>query len=158
MRPRALSTAGFLGKDERLLDVLAMDNRTVVDQLSLTHQELARHLEVLGALAVQLAAQQPQVIRYHGRRYRIRATLFRNVVQSPFHDRTRTNAEATVENLENSKKLSYSLLVPLMIERYGFYEGKGTRFRVDPQAILDVLDFIKGKETRKGTGKNGAGG
>jgi hypothetical protein len=29
-----------------------------------------------------------------------------------------------------------------MVERYGFYEGKGTRFRVDPRAIVEVLDFL----------------
>ena len=34
-------------------------------------------------------------------------------------------------------------LVPLMIERYGFYEGTGTPYRVDPQQILKVLDFLK---------------
>src|SRR5262245_44204315 len=42
MRPGRLSTAGFLGKNERLLDVLAADNRTVVDDMGLTHQQLAR--------------------------------------------------------------------------------------------------------------------
>jgi hypothetical protein len=30
-----------------------------------------------------------------------------------------------------------------MIERYGFYEGKGTRYRVEPRAVLEVLDFLK---------------
>src|SRR5262245_47020827 len=31
MRPKAASTAGFLGKDENLLDVMAADNKAVVD-------------------------------------------------------------------------------------------------------------------------------
>jgi hypothetical protein len=30
-----------------------------------------------------------------------------------------------------------------MIERYGFYEGKGTPYRVEPGKVLEVLDFIK---------------
>jgi hypothetical protein len=30
-----------------------------------------------------------------------------------------------------------------MIERYGFYEGKGTMYRVDPRQILEVFDFLK---------------
>ena len=46
MRPGALSEKGFLGKDERLLDVLAEDNRFVVEKSGLTHQELARHLHL----------------------------------------------------------------------------------------------------------------
>jgi hypothetical protein len=42
MRPGALSQAGFLGKDERLLDVMATDNEVGGGALWLTHQELAR--------------------------------------------------------------------------------------------------------------------
>jgi hypothetical protein len=30
-----------------------------------------------------------------------------------------------------------------MIERYGFYEGKGLRYRVEPAQILEVFDFLK---------------
>jgi hypothetical protein len=55
----------------------------------------------------------------------------------------KTNCDAAIENLSNGKKLSYSLLVPYLIERYGFYEGKGTSYRVAPQKALEVLDFLK---------------
>ena len=36
-------------------------------------------------------------------------------------------------------------VVPDMIERYGFYEGKGTPYRVDPKKIVEVFDFLKKK-------------
>ena len=143
MRPGGLSTAGFLGEGERLLDVLAADNRYVVDELGLTHQELARPLLVLGAVAAKHAAREPREITYHGRKFKVRAILSRVFVRSPFQDGTRTNCAVTVENLGNGKKLTYSLLVPQMIERYGFYEGKGTRYRVEPRAVLEVFDFLK---------------
>ena len=59
-----------------------------------------------------------------------------------------TNCEATVWNLTSRKKLTYSLLVPHMIERYGFYEGKGTSYRVEPRAVLQVFDFLKPAKDR----------
>jgi hypothetical protein len=65
---------------------------------------------------------------------------------SPFYDDTKANQEATVHNLDNGKKIAYSLLVPLMIERYGFYEGKGTPYRLEPSKTVEVLDFLKKKE------------
>src|SRR3954471_2330290 len=49
MRPGALSRLGFLGKEESLLEILAEDNRFVVDTKGLTHQDLARHLHIAGA-------------------------------------------------------------------------------------------------------------
>lgn len=126
MRPGGYSTKGFLGKEERLLDILTMDNDYVVAELGLTHQELAKHMHLLGAVAFKHATSQPMDLTYHGKKYRVRATLFRGFAQSPFLDGTKTNCEATLENVATGKKVSYSLLVPHMIERYGFYEGKGT--------------------------------
>ncbi|MCC6417329.1 MAG: hypothetical protein IT429_03680 [Gemmataceae bacterium] len=154
MRPGQLSRLGFLGKDESLLDVLAMDNGYVVEQLGLTHQELARHLHVLGAVALRQyradtkAGRKPagREILYHGKRFKLTAACFRGLITSPFEDDTKTNCEATVQNVGTGKKLTYSLLIPHMVERYGFYEGKGTPYRVDPRAILDVLDFLRPKK------------
>ena len=67
------------------------------------------------------------------------------VQSSPFDDDTQSGSNVTVSNLDNGKELSYGLLVPFMIERYGFYEGRGTRYRLEPRAILEVFDFLKRK-------------
>jgi hypothetical protein len=140
MRPKALSKVGFLGTDERLLDVLAADNALVVDQLGLTHQELALHLRVLAA------AGNTESLAYHGRKFKVTVTPARNFIDSPFADGTRTNSDVKLHNLDNGKKLQFSLLVPLMMERYGFYEGQDTLFRIDPAQVLEVLDFLRKKD------------
>lgn len=147
MRPGAKtevgSDAGFLGKDERLLEVLASDNQLVVDDLKLTHQQIARHLHALGAIASHLEAmRKPPEFRYHGRRFRVELQHSRGYQLSPFHDGTKHSSNATVTNLDNKATVSYALLVPFMIERYGFYEGQGTEYRVDPLAVVKVLDFL----------------
>jgi hypothetical protein len=145
MRPGRLSTAGFLGRREKLLDVLAADNHLVVEDWGLTHQEVARHLHLAGAVAVRHAVTGPKEFLYHGRRYKVKAKVFRGFVDSPFEDCTKANSEVTVWNLDTSKSLGYSLLLPHMIERYGFYEGHDTRFRVEPRAVVEVFDFLKKK-------------
>jgi len=144
MRPGALSRGGFIGKDEKLLAVLAMDNRYVVDERKLTHQELARHLRILGGIGFKLKAvkQKSKPFLYHGRRFQISLMVARGLQPSPFEDGTKSGANVTLFNLDNGKGLQYALLVPEMIERYGFYEGKGTPYRVDPRKILEVLDFL----------------
>lgn len=145
MRPKKLSTAGFLGEKESLLEILAADNRYVVEELGLTHQELARHLRVLGALG-EKGLEKPVEVLYHGRVYLVQNKKFRGFVNSPFEDGTKTNTETTVENKASGKKLSYSLLVPEMVERYGFYEGLGTKYRVDPRQIVAVLGLWEKKK------------
>jgi hypothetical protein len=137
MKPQALSRAGFLGEDEKLLSVLAADNSLVVEELGLTHQELARHLQVLAAVG------NSEAFAYHGRKIKVTVNLNTGFINSPFADGTKTNADIRLHNLANGKKVQYSLLVPLMIERYGFYEGLDTPYRVDPRLVVEVLDFLK---------------
>ena len=144
MRPGKLSGAGFLGKDERLLDVMAADNDWVV-KLGLTHQELARHLLLLKSIG----KGESDAFRYHGVRFRAKVILTDGFQDSPFKDGTQTNADVILENLDNGEAIKYSPLVPLMVERYGFYEGKGTQYRVEPKEIVKVLSFLNPVRTKK---------
>ena len=152
MRPGKSSSAGFLGKDEKLLDVLVKDNEYVVDQLGMSHQELARQLYTLEAIYHKLNGKindkEPVRCTYCNRRYEIWVSATRQGTgiggqESPFKDGTATNAVVKVHNLDNGQKLEYSALVSGMVERYGFYEGKGTPFRVEPKQLVEVFDFLK---------------
>ena len=148
LRPEAKSEVGskkgFLGADEKLLDVLAEDNDYVLG-LGLTHQDLARHLHALGAIGIKAEGKE---FLYHGKRFKMVIFLARGIQLSPFLDGTKTNTNVTLENVESGKKLPYSLLVPHLIERYGFYEGHGTPYRVDPRKVLEVLDFLETKQAK----------
>jgi hypothetical protein len=150
MRPGVDSTAGFLGKTEKLLDVMAADNKFVVDELGLTHQELSRHLHAMAAVwEWQFKNNQLEAeFLYHGQKFRVKVVSSRGFQDSPFDDGTKSGSNATVQNLTNGKKLEYGLLVPYMIERYGFYEGQGTSYRVDPRKVVEVFDFIKKTKKR----------
>jgi hypothetical protein len=145
------SESGFLGRHEKLLDVLAADNRYVVEELGLTHQALAKHLHAVGTIGLWQHAHKKGETEfvYHGRKFKVKIEFSKGYQLSPFLDGTRTNSDATVYNLENGKTLHYSLLVPYMIERYGFYEGKGTPYRVDPRQVVSVIDFLTAKANKR---------
>jgi hypothetical protein len=152
MRPGAPgqvgSTAGFLGKDESLLDVLAADNAFVVETQGLTHQELAKHLHAMGQIAWwQMKYKcEKKVFLYHGRRFQVEAICWKGYQYSPFKDGTKTDCDVTVKNLDTGKEFGYSMLMPELVARYGFYEGSGTSYRVDPRTVLDVFDFLQAGE------------
>ncbi len=154
MRPGAKSEvgsdAGFLGKDEKLIDILVEDNKYVVDDRGLTHQELARAMHALGAIAMWQYGKRTSgtEVIYRGRRFKTTAVRTRGTQSSPFLDGIESGDNVTVENVETGKKLEYALLVPHLIERYGFYEGHGTRYRVEPAKIVELFDFI-GKKPAK---------
>ena len=145
MRPGAYATKGFIGGQERLLDVLAEDNRYVVDELGLTHQELGRHLRALGEISSKHGGKE---FRYHGQRFKGSVRLSKWHQASPFRDGTITNGLAIIDNLDNEKRLELSLLMPDLIERYGFYEGQGTPYRLEPRKIVEFLGFVKAAKSQ----------
>jgi hypothetical protein len=147
MRPNGLSSAGFIGEKEQLLDVMAGDNDLVVS-LGLNHQEIGLQLRVLAALALKSNS-----FVYKGVNYRAKLQVTRGFQESPFKDGTKGNTDVELTNIDNDTTLKYSLLVPLMVERYGFYEGKGTPYRVDPKRIVKVLSFL---ETEQEAQQDGA--
>jgi hypothetical protein len=139
MRPGAWAAKGFIGSDDRLIDTLVEDNRYIVDQLGLTHQEIAKHLRAIGAAAEKAKGQE---FRYHGRRFKATLRASRWYQPSPFRDGTQTNLLVVADNLDMDRRLEFSLLMPDLIERYGFYEGRGTPYRLDPQKIVEFFDFL----------------
>ncbi len=160
MRPGAQtevgSAKGFLGPEESLLKILATDNAFVVDELGLTHQELARHLRVLTAIGLKRVLEAEKADKpsasdpflYHGRRFQTSFVFYRGYQLSPFKDGTKTDTNATLTNVDSGKTIKFSLLVPEMMERYGFYEGTETPYRLNPSDITAVLDFLKPRRNR----------
>src|SRR6266545_5357078 len=121
MRPGAKSEAGsnvgFLGPEEKLLDVLVADNQYVVDELGFTHHELAKHLHAMGTIGLWKQTEEVEFV-YHGRRFKVKAGPTSGTQPSPFLDGTNSSTTATIHNLDNGKKLRFALLVPYMIRLY----------------------------------------
>lgn len=145
---RRMRSTGFLGSQERLLDVMAQDNDYVQSQ-GLTHQDLASQLRYVEELYFKLRIRE---FTYRGRRYDVNVVQWRGIQDSPFNDGTGASSDMQITNLDTGTSLSASLLLPDMIERYGFYEGKDTPYRLDPQQIIEVFDFLKegGKQRLQG--------
>jgi len=136
------SKDGFLGAKERLIEVLASDN-DLVNGMGLTHRDLAIPLLQICRHAHQKRKQLKQwktvELKHANIRWRVDFVEFKGFQYSPFNDQTETNIDYTVTNLENGESVEFSGLVPIMIERYGFYEGHGTPYRVEPTDIANVL-------------------
>ena len=143
-RDERTSKNGFLGPEEGLIDVLVADN-DLVNGMGLSHRDLAIPLlQICQRAYGQLKQGDDDVEIDHANiRWRVNFTVFMGSQFSPFNDKTKASVDYTVTNLENGESVSFSGLVPLMIERYGFYEGHGTPYRVDPTDIARVLGLTK---------------
>ena len=143
MRPGAESFKGFLGEKESLLDVMAADNKLVVDDWKRTHQELARHMRGAGGHRERRSAGRNSSITADASG----SSSSCSAVSSLHLSMTVRRRVPTpiVRNLDSGKEIRYSLLVPDMVERYGFYEVRGLSTGWIPRKLLGVLDFVPDK-------------
>ena len=142
------SKAGFLTADQKLIDVLVTDNEYVTNR-GLSHRALAIPLLQISNRAISVRNKLWETrnftdtvdFEHAGTKWRVKLKESKGFQHSPFDDKTKTNFDFEVTNLYNGQSLKFSGLVPVMIERYGFYEGPGTSYRVEPSRIIETLGF-----------------
>lgn len=131
----------FLGYDEKLLDIMAGDNDYALSK-GLTHQDLGLPL-LYAARMYDLGIGE---FILGGKRFQIGSTGFSTLgfQSSPFQDGTSSlDHDLTITNLDTGKTIPlFSTLLGPMIYRYGFYEGYRSKYRIGPEEILKVFDFL----------------
>jgi hypothetical protein len=140
------SVSGFLGSNDKLLDVLIKDNDYVRNELGLSHRKLAEPLKIINhALDKWILPGTPFL--FHGNIYMLHETVTHGFQCSPFFDDDSPycSRALVVYNLSAGELLSFSTLAPYLIEKYGFYEGN-VPYRVDPKNIVSVFPWLSSKK------------
>ncbi len=141
MKSGRLSAAGFLGDDTRPLSDIMEQDFLELKKLGLTHHEVADALERIMKEGRKGFGNPVQV----GETLTVTVDENRGVVPCPFrHGHLSRKIDALVKNSENSRILRYSDLSIHLVREHGFYQGKGSPYRLEPREILEVLDeFLK---------------
>ena len=143
MKPGIITRDGFLGQDGRnLIDILVEDEATV-KRLDLTHEKTAGRMIELREAGLRGLGNFILVDPH----FEVRVDSVRGKLPCPFGDPgvfQKTNT--TVRNLEKGKEITFTDLHIHMIGSHGFYEGKGSVFRLDPKELVSVLEVEKSPE------------
>lgn len=136
LQPGAIAQEGFMGDDSRALaEILAADQASVT-RLRLTHAQIARRLKELRAAGEKglgnWVGVPPQ--------WEVRVDATRGQLPCPFGDPgLYPKSSITVRNTRLGVEIVYSDLLIHLIEQHGFYEGRGSPFRLDPERIATAL-------------------
>ncbi|MBN1835793.1 MAG: hypothetical protein JW820_08075 [Spirochaetales bacterium] len=137
MAPGVITLDGFLGTDPRkLIDILVEDDEEV-KRLNLTHQGIAQRMIELREAGMQGLGEFIEVAAH----FEVRVDSVRGKLPCPFGDPgvfPKTNI--TVRNLELEREVVFTDLHIHMIYSHGFYEGKGSKFRLEPAVLAAVLE------------------
>jgi len=137
MQPGILTRDGYLGTDRRkLIDILIEDDEAV-KRLDLTHRRIAERMIELRDAGMRGLGEFISVEPY----YEVRVDSVRGKLPCPFGDPgifPKTNI--TVRNLKLGRELTFTDMHIHLIVSHGFYEGKGSPFRLDPPVLVELLD------------------
>ncbi len=167
-RSRSWSIGGFLGSEERLVDVLQKDWDTV-SSIGLTHVEIAGHVNkiILKAFGGPGYSEQKREVSYDfselsdaklpslleegaSSRLSILVDGYGGFQEDIFKTGEKGSSDGcvvnernwcrdyTFTNLDTGKSIKVAYGVIEYIKRYGFYEGS-VEYRVDPLELLIVL-------------------
>lgn len=147
MRPAQFSAAGFLGRHERLVDVLEADARALSELgvgAGLLSDRLARLLDAATQSRRGVARIDPFTIRI--RRYKgvqicpFAPQPFANPCPGATGSRF-ASLDWEIRNRRNGVELSGPGLIVHLIGAHGFFEGIQSPYRVPPRALAELLEL-----------------
>ncbi len=141
MQPGRIAREGFLGSDPRsLAEILAAD-QAAVERLRLTHPQIARRMKEFRAAGLKGLGDWTAVPP----RWEARVDAARGHLPCPFGDPgLHPKTMIAVRNTRLKTEIVYSDLLIHLIEAHGFYEGRGSPFRLDPERIAAALELGPG--------------
>lgn len=138
MAPGVITLEGFLGTDSRkLIDILNADDATV-RRSEITHEQIARRMQYFRDTALDGLGEFMTV----GKHFEVRVDSVRGKLPSPFggpgmYEKVNT----TVVNKRLGREITYTDLHIHFVRDHGFYEGKGSLYRLEPEDLIEILEL-----------------
>lgn len=132
----SLSIEGFLGTDTRsLADIIAADTGSV-EAAGLTVKELGDFLEKLHVTAD--GGWESRVPMYDGK-ISVRSDETLGQIPCPFACGAQCHkAVVCIKDAEGKTLLDFTPLDAHLISAHGFFEGKESPYRIEPQVLIDL--------------------
>ena len=136
MQPGILTVDGFLGNDNRNLHDIIQEDAEKVEALGYTAEDIGKRMQYLTERSKE-AYEEPILI---DQKYLVQQDIWRGKVVRPFpHNGLYVKADIHLKNIENGIEISWTPLNIHFIEEHGFFEGKGSKHRLDPETLIKAI-------------------
>jgi len=130
-----LSKVGFLGDDTRHVYDIIQDDLRVLEKYNITKETIAQELRKL--IAIGKGGLESEV---ETDSYCILVQWDRGMIACPFGDPgLHYKLIATIKEKKSGKEIRFSQLCVHLIHQHGFFGGKGSTFRVEPELICQIM-------------------
>lgn len=135
--PGKLSKNGFLGDDTRHIHDIIQADRLTLAGLGITQEALADKLQYFIEQGKKVLEGKLDLGEFV-----VQIQWSRGALPCPFGEPGLYHKiVATVFNKKQNKTITYSQLNVHMIKVHGFFEGKGSSFRLEPDEVCQLLNL-----------------
>jgi hypothetical protein len=136
LRSSPIALGGFLGTDKRLVEEIIDDDSASVAKLGYTCEQIAARMKEL----TKLARSGLGTFVDAGNNLEVKTDDNRGQVICPWpHPARSFKTVTTVHNTKTGKTIQWSDLSIHMILAHCFFEGKGSTFRLEPVALIEMI-------------------
>ena len=136
MKPGVISLHGFLGTDRRDVEQIIDHDAAELEQLGVTAEEIADGLEKIRDKALEGLGEYLSL--EDG--YTVRADSIRGKLPCPFeHKGLFRKTVVSLRGNGISGELLFTDLGIHLIREHGFFQGKGSPFRLEPAVLAEIL-------------------
>lgn len=138
MQPGIISMQGFLGSDPRDLIQIIDEDKSTIEELNLSCDQIAKKMEYFREQGNKGLGDFIKVDPH----FAVKVDSVRGKLRCPFEDPgliPKTNI--TVKNLNLNTEITYTDMNIHCIGKHGFFEGKGSFFRLDPKQLVEILEI-----------------
>ncbi len=136
LRSSGLVAGGFMGADSRnAAEVIAEDLKTLV-RLGYEPEQIAEKMRSLTDMSKPALGGWVRAAE----NLQVKNEDFKGFLVCPWsHPGRFDKRTTTVQRLDTGKSISWSDLNIHLIERHGFFEGKGSLYRIEPEELVNIL-------------------
>jgi hypothetical protein len=138
MQPGVITLQGFLGNDGRDLVQIMDEDESNLESLEVTSEDIADRMDYFKEKGAKGLGEFIDV----DSNFAVRVDSVRGKLRCPFeHPGLIPKTNITVKNLNSHREITYTEMNIHCIREHGFFEGKGSFFRIDPEAIVEILEL-----------------
>lgn len=138
MQSGVICRDGFLGTDPRPLSAILQEDEQTVRRRGVTHAQIARQMARLRDAGRQ-GMEDWVTVPPH---FEVMVESIRGRLACPYGDGDAFPKTAiTVRNRRMNREITYTDLLIHLVGEHGFYEGRGSSFRLEPDDLIDILEI-----------------
>lgn len=136
MAPGRIIADGYLGSDTRTLEAIIAEDEAVLTSLGVTKEQVAAKMQAMTMAALEGLGDPMDI----DDTYTAQALEFMGFHGCPFKDGKRLAKRNTyVTNRLTEESMVWSDLNIHLIDKHGFFEGKGAQYRLEPNQLVRFL-------------------